>query len=196
MITELIPVIDPSYPRALMSVHRQTLVMTESVETGPRVLRQPSDFLRSLVTELLELCPRLEVRDPQSCHGRLVQDICLDTPSLKISKFSQIRKALIDELKVWLVSLSVLYFVHSQENDPPKGKVHNCFSSGNESEQDEENALLPDPEEITEMSDNDGVTDYKMERLVNLLRLSKRTVVFTRSPYTKDKHYGTQCGIR
>ena len=109
MITELIPAIDPSHPRALMSVPRQTLVMTESVETGPRVLRQPSEFLRSLVTELLELFPRLEVRDPQSCHGRLVQDICLDTPSLKISKFSQIRKALIEELKVdvtvWLGSL-------------------------------------------------------------------------------------------
>ena len=58
--------------------------------------------------------------------------------SIKISKFSQIRKALIDELKVWLVSLSVIYFVHSQENDPPKGKVHNCFSSGNEGEKDEE----------------------------------------------------------
>ena len=97
---------------------------------------------------------------------------------------------------VWLASFSVLYFVHSQENDAPKGKVHNCFSSGNESEQDEESALLPDPEDITEMSDYEGVTDYKMERLVNLLRLSKRTVVFTRSPYTKDKHYGTQCGIR
>ena len=87
----------PVTPRARMSVPTQTLAMTESVET---VMRQPSEFLRSLVTELLELCPRLEVRDPQSCHGRLVQDICLDTPSLKISKFSQIRKALIEELKV------------------------------------------------------------------------------------------------
>ena len=93
-----------------MSVPRQTLVMTESVETGPRVLRQPSEFLRSLVTELLELCPRLEVRDPQSCHGRLVQDICLDTPSLKISKFSQIRKALIDELKVDIIHCVVGFF--------------------------------------------------------------------------------------
>ena len=46
------------------------------------------------------------------------------------------------------------------------------------------------------MSDAEGVTDYKLERLVNLLRLSRRTVVFTRSPYTKDKHYGIQCGIR
>ena len=55
---------------------------------------------------------------------------------------------------------------------------------------------MPDPEDITEMSDYEGVTHYKMERLVNLLRLSKRSVVFTRSPYTKDKHYGTQCGIR
>lgn len=55
---------------------------------------------------------------------------------------------------------------------------------------------MPDPEEITEMTDSEAITDYKMERLVNLLRLSKRTVVFTRSPYTKDKHYGTQCGIR
>ena len=63
-------------------------------------MRQPSEFLRSLVTELLELCPRLEDRDPQSCHGRLVQDICLDTPSLKISKFSQNKKALIEEIKV------------------------------------------------------------------------------------------------
>ena len=110
MITELIPAIDPSHPRALMSVPRQTLVMTESVETGPRVLRQPSDFLRSLVTELLELCPRLDDRDPQSCHGRLVQDICLDTPSLKISKFSQIRKALIDELKVDVIYCLVGFF--------------------------------------------------------------------------------------
>ena len=87
----------PVTPRARMSVPTQTLAMTESVET---VMRQPSEFLRSLVTELLELCPRLEIRDPQSCHGRLVQDICLDTPSLKISKFSQIRKALIEEVKV------------------------------------------------------------------------------------------------
>ena len=91
----------PVTPRALMSVPRKTLTMTvKTVETVPQVLRTPSEFLRSLVTELLEICPRLEVRDPQSCHGRLVQDICLDTPSLKISKFSQIRKALIEELKV------------------------------------------------------------------------------------------------
>ena len=91
----------PVTPRALMSVRRYTLTMTvKTVETVPQVLRQPSEFLRSLVTELLEICPRLEIRDPQSCHGRLVQDICLDTPSLKISKFSQIRKALIEELQV------------------------------------------------------------------------------------------------
>ena len=83
-----------------MSVPTQTLIMTEPVEAAPSVMRQPSEFLRSLMTELLELCPRLEDRDPQSCHGRLVQDICLDTPSLKTSKFSQIRKALIEELKV------------------------------------------------------------------------------------------------
>ena len=87
-------------------------------------------------------------------------------------------------------------FHSSQENEPPKVKVHNCYSSGIESEDDEEIGLMPEPEEITEMTDTEGVTDYKLERLVNLLRLSKRTVVFTRSPYTKDKHYGTQCGIR
>ena len=84
----------------LMSVPTQTLTMTEPVEAAPSVMRQPSEFLRSLVTELLELCPRLEDRDPQSCHGRLVQDICLDTPTLKISKFSQNKKALIEEIKV------------------------------------------------------------------------------------------------
>ena len=87
--------------------------------------------------------------------------------------------------------------VQSQEIVPRKVSVHNCYSTGNESETDEESSsLLPEPEEITEMTDSEAVTDYKMERLVNLLRLSKRTVVFTRSPYTKDKHYGTQCGIR
>ena len=64
------------------------------------VFRQPSEFLRSLVTELLEYCPHLGLRDPQSCHGRLVQDICLDVPSIKTSKFSQLRKALMDEIKV------------------------------------------------------------------------------------------------
>ena len=46
------------------------------------------------------------------------------------------------------------------------------------------------------MTDNDAVSDYKLERLVNLMRLSRRTVVYTRSPYTNDKHYGTECGIR
>ena len=46
------------------------------------------------------------------------------------------------------------------------------------------------------MTDNDAVIDYKLERLVNLMRLSRRTVVYTRSPYTNDKHYGTECGIR
>ena len=96
-------------PEPLMSVPTQTLTMTESVEIVPRVLRQPSEFLRSLVTELLMVCPSLEDRDPQSCHGRLVQDICLDTPSLKISKFSQNKKALIEEIKV-LVFVYLFFF--------------------------------------------------------------------------------------
>ena len=96
-------------PEPLMSVPTQTLTMAESVEIVPRVLRQPSEFLRSLVTELLMVCPSLEDRDPQSCHGRLVQDICLDTPSLKISKFSQNKKALIEEIKV-LVFVYLFFF--------------------------------------------------------------------------------------
>ena len=46
------------------------------------------------------------------------------------------------------------------------------------------------------MADSDLVVDYKLERLVNLMRMSKRTVVFTQSKMTDAKHYGTQCGIR
>ena len=73
----------------------------ESEETeNPNLFRQPSEFLRSLVTNLLYDCPHFDSQDPQSCHGRLVQDICLDQPALKTSKFSQLRKAILDEAKV------------------------------------------------------------------------------------------------
>ena len=46
------------------------------------------------------------------------------------------------------------------------------------------------------MADEDLVVDYKLERLVNLMRMSRRTLVFTQSKLTDAKHYGTQCGIR
>ena len=49
---------------------------------------------------------------------------------------------------------------------------------------------------ILEMADQDLVVDYKLERLINLMRMSKRTLVFTQSKLTDAKHYGTQCGIR
>ena len=71
-----------------------------SEESNPNVFRKPSKFMRSLVTDLLQYCPLLPPQDPQSCHGRLVQDICLDIPHLKTSKFSEIRKAVIEEAKV------------------------------------------------------------------------------------------------
>ena len=81
--------------------------MTE--ESNPDVFRQPSEFLRSLVTDLLQYCPELHQRDPQSCHGRLVQDICLDIPNLKTSKFSEIRKAVIEEAKVLVIELTLIF---------------------------------------------------------------------------------------
>ena len=75
-----------------------------SEDNIPDVFREPSEFLRSLVTDLLQYCPQLHEQDPQSCHGRLVQDICLETPHLKTSKFSQAKKALIEEVKVNKIS--------------------------------------------------------------------------------------------
>ena len=85
-----------------------------------------------------------------------------------------------------------------KETEPKRKKSHNCFiiHEDNHQEETENSYKLPNDEEILEMTDDDNVVDYKIGRLANLLRLSKRTVVFTRSPYTNDKHYGTECGIR
>ena len=78
--------------------------------------------------------------------------------------------------------------------------MHNCFAGhteeGDGDEDLSETFLVPDIDEIVEMADEEAVLNYKLERLVNLLRLSRRTVVFTRSSLTTDKHYGTECGIR
>ena len=146
---------------------------------APDVFRQPSKFLRSLLTDLLADYPEVDRREYQSCHGRLVQDICLETPTIKRTQFSEIKAALIREEK---------------QKCGGKSKSHNCFAKESEPQDDIEDFLFD--EEITEMTDLDIVIDYKLERLVNLLRLSKRTVVFTRSARTTDKHYGTECGIR
>ena len=94
-----------------------------------------------------------------------------------------------------------MYFQENERKSSTErksSKVHNCFASHDDTEEKEDlnQNLLPDDEEIDEMTDSDPVIDYKLERLINLLRLSRRTVVFTKSPFTKDKHYGTQCGIR
>ena len=146
---------------------------------APDVFRQPSKFLRSLLTDLLYDYPEVDRRDFQSCHGRLVQDICLETPTIKRTQYSEIKAALIKEEK---------------QKCGGKVKTHNCFAPDSEPQDEMEDFLFD--EEITEMTDLDIVVDYKMERLVNLLRLSNRTVVFTRSARTTDKHYGTECGIR
>ena len=151
------------------------------VAGGPDVFRQPSKFLHSVLTDLLHSYPEVERRDYQSCHGRLVQDICLETPHIKRSQYSQIKKALIKE---------------EAERNVGKTKPHNCFVKQDETSQHVDDFLFPDDEEILEMTDLDVVVDYKMERLVNLLRLSSRTLVFTRSALTSEKHYGTQCAIR
>lgn len=57
-------------------------------------------LLLAQVTDLLEYCTELSSQDPGSCHGRLVQDICLELPSLKTSHFSQIKQAVMEEAKV------------------------------------------------------------------------------------------------
>ena len=72
----------------------------DETENHPNLFRQPSEFLRSLVTNLLYYCTEFDSQDPQSCHGRLVQDICLDLPALKTSQFSQLKKAVLEEAKV------------------------------------------------------------------------------------------------
>ena len=183
------------------------MVMELEETEHPNLFRQPSEFLRSLVTNLLYYCTELESQDPQSCHGRLVQDICLDLPALKTSQFSQLKKAVLDEAKVTdqlqfsiknnMISRPITFIFQFKENERKSSKVHNCFAHHEETEEKTVTSdCLPENEEILEMTDNDGVIDYKLERLVNLLRLSRRTVVFTRSPYTNDKHYGTECGIR
>ena len=59
-------------------------------------------LLLAQVTDLLEYCTELSSQDPGSCHGRLVQDICLELPSLKTSHFSQIKQAVMEEAKVYL----------------------------------------------------------------------------------------------
>ena len=87
------------------------LFLTMSEDNIPDVFREPSEFLRSLVTDLLQYCPQLHEQDPQSCHGRLVQDICLETPHLKTSKFSQAKKALIEEVKVNKISENFQNFI-------------------------------------------------------------------------------------
>lgn len=156
--------------------------MTEVGPESPDVFRQPSKFLRSLLTDLLQDYQEVDRRENQSCHGRLVQDICLETPHIKRSQYSQIKKALIRE--------------EAEKCPQVKVKSHNCFVTEDETPLKVEECLFPDDEEVTEMTDLDVVVDYKLERLVNLLRLSSRTVVFTRSAVTTDKHYGTQCGIR
>ena len=199
-------------------------------------------LLLAQVTDLLEYCTELSSQDPGSCHGRLVQDICLELPSLKTSHFSQIKQAVMEEAKVYLPHythtldldrfncnffatllqwaqrienfkvihlyryrkinfieslLSILTSILLQATEQRKqSKVHNCYQAETPRVEAAECQLLPRAEEILEMTDLEPVTEYKLERLVNLLRLSRRTVVFTRSPHTKDKHYGTQCGIR
>ena len=72
----------------------------EEGNESPNLFRQPSEFLRSLVTDLLQYCPQLDHKDPQSCHGRLVSDICLDQPNIKTSTFAQMKNAVIEEAKV------------------------------------------------------------------------------------------------
>ena len=150
-----------------------------SAPEAPDLFRQPSKFLRSLLTDLLYDYPETDGREYQSCHGRLVQDICLETPTIKRTQFSEIKEALVRE---------------ERQKCAGKVKTHNCFAPASEPQDDIEDFLFE--EEITEMTDLDIVIDYKLERLATLLRLSNRTVVFTRSARTTDKHYGTECAIR
>jgi hypothetical protein len=46
-----------------------------------------------------------------------------------------------------------------------------------------------------QVADSPAVVEYKLERLVHLLRMSRRTVVYTEARSTDSRHYGTQCGI-
>lgn len=160
----------------LFPVFTAMSTMEEESPEGPEspdLFRQPSKFLRSLVTDLLFDYPEVDRREYQSCHGRLVQDICLETPTIKRTQYSEIKASLVRE---------------ERQKCAGKVKLHNCFIPDSEPQDNIEDFLFD--EEITEMTDLDIVIDYKLERLVNLLRLSKRTVVFTRSARTTDKHYG------